>query len=503
MKTIQRAPTFRCLILAFLLAVAVPLPARSGGVFYVATDGSDATGDGSQNNEWATITHALDSVADDSLILVRPGEYLGRVRLRNTFAQGVVVRSELPYQARLRHDDTVVTCFDGQGITLEGFDIAHSGSGAGALVVQIQDLIDGPDFVQRIVLRDNVIHDSFNNDLLKVNNGARQVTVEGNMFYNQEGSDEHIDVNSVADVVVEANVFFNDFAGSGRPNDNDTSSFIVIKDSNAGDDDLVGSRDVTVARNVFLNWEGSTGSNFVLVGEDGMPYFEGFDILVENNLMLGNAGNVMRAAFGVKGGQDVTFRHNTVAGDLPSLAYAMRLNTEGANPANENIAFFHNIWSDPSATLGSDGQGSADDFSDTPPGETVSFTLDRNLYFNGGDPIPSDPGELVNFDDDSERIVADPLLPGQPGLVLPRWDPQTQQFADGSATIREVFVRLVTLYGAPSAGSPVIDAADPAEAPAVDILGRMRPAESPDLGAYEAGSVFSDGFESGDTSAWN
>ena len=51
------------------------------------------------------------------------------------------------------------------------------------------------------------------------------------MFYNQWGSDEHIDVNSVTDVLIRDNVFFNDFAGSGRANPNNTSSYIVIKDS--------------------------------------------------------------------------------------------------------------------------------------------------------------------------------------------------------------------------------------------------------------------------------
>jgi hypothetical protein len=88
------------------------------------------TGDGSSAYPWATITQALDSVPDGSLILVKPGTYTGRVRLRGTFAQGVTVRSEVPYQARLRNNDQVVTCFYGQGITLEGNEHSRGESGA-------------------------------------------------------------------------------------------------------------------------------------------------------------------------------------------------------------------------------------------------------------------------------------------------------------------------------------------------------------------------------------
>jgi len=486
-----------------LLFAFCALMAGSGyaATFWVATNGSDSSGDGSSGSPWATITHAGDSVPDGSLVLVRPGTYFGRVKLRQTFDQGVTVRSEVPYQARLRYNGTVVTCFYGQGITLEGFDIAHDGPGAGALVIQIQDLLDDPERVERITIRNNVIHDSYNNDLLKVNYGAGNVIVEGNMFYNQWGSDEHIDVNSVTDVLIRDNVFFNDFAGSGRANPNNTSSYIVIKDSDGTDNEIVGSTRITVRRNVFLNWEGSTGSNFVLVGEDGQPFYEGYDILVENNLLLGNSANTQRAPFGVKGGRDITIRHNTVVGDLPTLAYAMRLNTEGSNPNNQDIRFYNNVWSDPTGTMGFNAGGGGNDFSDTPPGETDSFVLDNNLYYNGGSAIPFDGNELVNYTDDAHGTVADPLLASQGGIVLPRWNPGGGQFADGSPSIGEAFRRLVELYGRPAAGSPVVDATDGAQSPPDDILGNPRTGV-PDLGAVESSHIFDDGFESGDLSAW-
>ncbi len=458
-----------------------------GAAHYVAAGGSDATGSGSAGNPWATITHALDNAASGDLILVGDGEYTGRVRLRGQFNPEVTVRAQTSYQARLRYDSTVVTCYYGQGITLEGFDIAHDGPGAGALVIQIQDLIGDPggeDHVGRITLRNNVLHDSYNNDILKINNGAGDVTVAGNVFYNQTGSDEHIDINSATDVIVEDNIFFNDFAGSGRTNDNDTSSYIVIKDSNGDDDGNIGSLRITVRRNIFLHWEGSTGSNFVLVGEDGNSYFEAQDVLVENNLIIGDSANVIRAPFGVKGGKDILFRNNTVAGDHPAYAYAMRLNMEGYNPPNENIRFYNMIWSDPSGTMGSDNGSRPNDFSDTPPGETSSFTLENNLYWNGGASIPESAGDMINYTDDPSPLIQDPLLPDPGAPDLPRWNTATGFFEDGSATIRQAFENLAESRGALPTGSPAINAA--AAGPSEDILGRSRIiGGAPDIGAYE------------------
>ncbi|KAA3663073.1 MAG: hypothetical protein DWQ04_11690 [Chloroflexi bacterium] len=473
---------FLILMLGTITAVPTPHTTHAAGTFYVATNGNDSTGNGSNTNPWATITHALDSVTDGSLILVKAGEYNGRVRIRGTFPTGVTVRSETPYKAILQHTDKVITAYTHpngvQGITIEGFEIRHSSSNSGALVVHIDG--DGNGSVHHITLRNNIMHDSYDNDVLKINNATHDILVEGNMFYNMTGHDEHIDINSVEDVIVQDNIFFNDFSGSGRSNLNNTGSYIVIKDSNGSSDDYTGNDRVTVRRNVFLNWEGSTGSNFVLIGEDGQPFFEARNVLVENNLMLGNAANVMRTSFGVKGGQNVTFRNNTVVGNLPALAYAMRLNTEGSNPANENIRFYNNIWSDSTGTMGANGGGS-NDFSDTPIGETSSFTLDNNLYWNGGSAIPEDSGELINYTDDSNRLVANPQLGSQSGLIIPRWT--GSQFADGSTTIADAFTTLVNTYGTPASGSKVIDAADAANAPSEDILGNGR--STPDIGAVE------------------
>ena len=479
----------RRLVWSSLLFVLPTGPILSA-TFYVAPGGDDSSGDGSPAIPWATITHALDSVPDESLILVGPGDYFGRVQLRGEFDVGVTVRSQTPYRARLRYDATVVTCFYGTGIVFEGFDVAHDGPGAGGLVMQVQDLIGDPggdDTVSRIEIRNNIFHDSYNNDLLKINNGAHDVLVEGNLFYNQQGSDEHIDVNSVVDVTIQDNVFFNDFAGSGRTNSNDTSGYIVVKDSDGASNDILGSDRVTIRRNVFLNWEGSTGSNFILFGEDGQSFYEASNGLVENNLLIGNSSNVMRSAFGVKGCRDIAFRNNTVVGDLPSLAYAMRLNVEGANMPNLNIAFHNNIWSDPTGTMGAEDPTRPNDFSDTPPGETTSFTLDNNLYWNGPTEVPENGVELVNYTEDAGRVVGDPLLPSQAGIVLPRWNPGAGEFAEGSATIRQAFERLVNRYGVPGEGGAALNAADPDNAPDEDILGRPRPGGAlPDIGAVEA-----------------
>ncbi|MCA9443336.1 MAG: hypothetical protein KC964_21220 [Candidatus Omnitrophica bacterium] len=164
----------------------------------------------------------------------------------------------------------------------------------------------------------------------------------------------------------------------------------------------------------------------------------------------------------------------------------MRLNVEGANLPNENIRFFNNIWSDPTGTMGAEDPTRPNDFSDTPPGETSSFEIATNLYWNGGEVIPENASELVNFSDDAKRVVDNPSLPSQAGLTLPWWNPGLGEFNDGSSTIRQAFERLVNLYGTPSHGSPAINGASNIHSATEDILGNQRPSGSQsDIGAVE------------------
>lgn len=446
-------------------------PPPPAGVFYVAPDGSDTRGNGSAERPWATLSFACRMIPDNgSTVLVRDGVYNGRVRLHRRFTQPTVFRAEHPYRARLQADtETVVTVYDAANLELAGFEIMRPSPAAqGILLVQVARLETAP---RDIILRNNILHDSYNNDLLKINNGLTRILIEGNVFYNQQGKDEHIDVNGATEVTIRDNIFFNDFAGSGRENRNDTGGMVVIKNSG----NIAENGRHIVQRNVFMNWEGYYGANFILIGEDGKPFHEAVGVMIENNLMIGNSPNRMRAALGVKGAKNIIFRNNTVAGDLPSMAYAARLNLEGKNPVNDQILFFNNIWSDPTGSMG--------EFSHGRPDESKNVSLDNNLYWNAGQPIQVS-ASVLNYTSDKRAMLGDPKLAPQAGAVLPRWTGQA--FLSGSQSIRQEFERLVWLYGTPGPGSAVIGRSDPARTPADDILGRKRK-PAPDLGAFETG----------------
>ena len=450
--------------------------------FWVAPSprGDDAN-PGTIDKPWATLEYAADNVDDNHCIVwFSSGIYEGSNRLNRRFETPTVFRSIVQYRAILESPGGVVLISGGKNIILEGFNIRHSGPGAKPLVVAIDQSRRG--WAEKITLRNNIIHDSYNNDLLKIYNGCIDILIENNLFYNQGDSEEQIDVNSVFNVTIQNNIFLNNFESSGRENKNLSKQYIVIKDSNGPEDGLVGSRRVYVRGNVFLNWQGQEKETIIQVGLDGKPYFEAQDVHIENNLIIGNSEHQAGAAFGVRGAKDVFFINNTVVGDLPSLAYAFRITISGENPRNENIYFVNNIWSDPTGTMGADLEGGGNEFSDGNLRDSENIFVSNNLYWNGGFEIPE--GELGSPQKVDEKfLIQNPLLDmNYEDLILPFWN--GDQFLSGRESIREEYYRLVAQYGALPQNSPAVDLADLAFAPGNDILAHPRGMFA-DLGAFE------------------
>jgi len=488
----QSVSKYATLILVCVLTLlnfgATNFQPSSGCEYWVAPSpiGNDGN-KGTHENPWATLKYANESIPDDNCtVWFRPGTYFGESRLNRRYETQTHFKSLIPYQAVLKNNGAAVLISGATNITLEGFDIQHSGPGSTALLVAIDGSKNG--WSEYVTLRNNIIHDSYNNDLLKIYNLARFVTIENNIFYNQGPPEEHMDVNSVTDVVIQDNIFFNDYEGSGRVNENKSKQFIVIKDSNGPEDGLLGSQRVTVRRNIFLNWEGQDDETFIQVGLDGKPYFEAIDVHIENNLLIGNSENQVGAAFGVRGAKNVYFVNNTVVGDLPSSTYAFWVTITEDNPRNQNIYFYNNIWSDFTGTMGEGLDEDTGKFSDGDPAFTENLVLNNNLYWNSENPIPD--GDLVSpIPDDPQRFIDNPeLATDQSDVVLPFWDGSA--FLSGKETIRDEFIRLVKEYGVISFFSQAKNKADPTFAPSDDILGRPRQGY-PDLGAYEYPFFFS------------
>ena len=474
-------------VAATVVSLAVsPLVARAE-TYYAATDGDDATGNGSAQLPWATIAHAVNtgiSPEGGDTVLVRDGVYRGTSLLRRAFPVTVTVRAEHAYRATLTgvdqgRESIRVYIYGPARLVIDGFVLTNRhptytcDGREPNYVVHLQD-------VSAVTLQNNIVFGNNApgtcNELLKINRGNAQaypkdIVVRGNVFYDpaNAGGADMIDSVRPGEIEIVGNIFFSDPARDA------SHSFITIKRQAPAVDP--GTPRFIVRRNVFLNWGGSTDQAFIQFGEDGVPEYEITDALVENNLFLGNSPARMAAPVQLKGVRGVRVRANTAVGDMPGGAYAIRVGTEGRNLTVGDISVTNNIWSDHSGTM---GRRLINAYGDV---DLTSFILRRNLYWNAGGALPEE--GAVTPADDSLRIVADPgLSTDHSGVVLPVWDETSGSFASGNTTILEEFVRLVEMYGAIPDRSPAVDAADPDDMPSTDIRGLPRDAE-PDLGAYE------------------
>ena len=457
-------------VLFGLLVMIATFSTASGREYFVSADGNNKTGDGSAKRPWATLSFAMKHVEDDgSVIKVKPGLYTGKIGIGRHFKNGLVIQAEEPYRTMLRNNKLVLYFFNASNIVFRGFDIAHSGSPANVLVMQITG-----GNTHHITLEDNIIHDSYNNDLLKHNNGTHHNTIKGNIFYNVSRQHQAIDTKGSRDSVIEDNIFFNDYGASQRePPRTGGFAFVVFKG---------GSRGHVLRRNVFLNCETLDSSyGIISFGENTQTGAE--NILVENNLILGNASgqtkrHKVRTPFQFYSGQNIVVRHNTVTGDLPTRSgYLFWFKYEGRNKTSpQKIIISNNIFSDPTGTMGR----FASIYDNTEP----DFLLSNNLYWNGGRSIEKGRGTGVT--DDTRAVLGDPCLEEDHArIILPLFNQEKSCFISGNRSIRSEFVRLVETYGKiKSKKSAAIDRADPRFKTTEDILGKKRSVRA-DIGAWE------------------
>jgi parallel beta helix pectate lyase-like protein len=455
-------------------ATTPELPATAGACDrFVSPTGSDRAS-GSRTDPWAKLEHAARSVRDaHCTVWFDDGVYRGTNEVERRFSTMTTFRAIHPYLAVFVSEGAALDVGGrASHIVFRGLHFRQPGPTAEGVLVYVSGSDDGTPAPSRIILRDNIFHDSWGDDLLKIRSAAHGIEVRGNVFYNQSDDEQHIDVNGVTNVTISGNIFFNDFGGGGRADTRSTKAFIVVKDSNGNADGFRGSRRIKIERNIFLRWQGGDES-LIAIGNDGAPYLEARTVTVVNNLILGNGSDHADTAFSVSGAGGVSFLSNTVVGDLPSDDYAFNVGIKGDNPRNQDILFSNNIWCDPTGTMGSFANGDRAD--------TRGLSLRRNLYWNGGKTVPG--GDLAGPGNDPRALLGNPQLDqDQNPVVVPFWEGGA--FRSGNGTISAEFRRLVLRYGAIPASSPAVGRAALAPAPAKDILGHRRDV-APDLGAFE------------------
>ena len=475
----------------FLWAVALALPVWAGAAaadetHYVSAGGSDKDGDGSQARPWRTIRFATDKVPDDGgTIVLLDGLYEESQSVARQFVRTCTVRAEHPYRARLRSpagQNRVLTCYAAANVKFEGLELVGSGGTQGEYLVHL-----GTAKTHHLLFDDCLIHDCYNNDLVKINDFAHHIVFRNCVFFNQtdHGGDQHLDINTVTDIAVEQSILLNDYAGSGRTSRNQSQGFVVVK--NSGSTPNV-TRRIAFRRNVFCGWDGKPDQSYLLLGEDGKPFFEAQEVMIENNLFLHHSPVRTWGTLLLKGGlRDVTFRANTVVGHPAvkwSGAFAAVCLRIDENPPMGDLTFVNNIWCDPTGAMPrftmSDGQLFA-------PGSKQ--VISNNVYWNGGKPIPVEAKDVLAPARDPKKHLVDPRL-GNPGLgmTLPRWDAAKGRFLSGEKTIRGEFERLVRRYAVPGGEGPAPPAADPSSMPPDDILGNPR-GERPDIGCFQKSVV--------------
>ncbi|MDZ7313673.1 MAG: right-handed parallel beta-helix repeat-containing protein [candidate division KSB1 bacterium] len=177
-------------LLMCVLLAAMPLWAAT---YYVATTGSDVTGDGSAGNPWKTITHAISQASAGDVIIVAPGLYpiTATITINKTLTilgpQVNVDPRPSAGTSRIAGDASTEAIIDGGGtvstiFTIAADDVVLNGlevkSGTGDM---IQSSSSAP-IKYRTIVKYNIIHNATGDEGMQLRNVTNGV-IEYNHIY--------------------------------------------------------------------------------------------------------------------------------------------------------------------------------------------------------------------------------------------------------------------------------------------------------------------------------
>jgi parallel beta-helix repeat protein len=423
------------------LALLTLAPAARGTTYYVAPPpGGDDANSGSMGAPWATLQHAADQIVAGDTVLVRAGSYHGGHFTTSGTVTEPIRLAAFPGETAIIDSDNPVTP---DGINLEG---------AGHMIVEGLAVTGVTRAGIRAVL-------------------CERVTLRGNVT--DANGRWGIFTGFCDDLLIEGNVTSNSGEEHG------------IYVSNSGDRPVIRRNVIfdNAANGIHMNGDASQGGDGVIS-----------DAVVEENVIFGN-GVDGGSGINCDGVQSSVIRNNLIYDTHASGISLYRI--DGGAPSTGNQVLNNTVH------VAADGRWGLN-VRDASTGNTVrNNTFYSEHGFRGAMTVDADslPGFTSDYNAVEDRFTTDD---GSSVLTLAQWQAATGQDQHSFvASPSELYVLPGGDYHH-AQDSPAIDAGAILPEVTRDLEGLPRPlGPTHDIGAYEAGGIFADGFESGDTSRWS
>ncbi len=450
----------------FLLSIAaVPLPA-SAATYYVATDGNNGNS-GDQDHPWRDIQHAADTMVAGDTVYVKAGVYQERVVPQSSGSAGNLI---------------TYAAFPGDTVILDGSGVSLPPGWGGLFEISERSYVK----VSGLRLENAGPDDNHAGFLVE---DSSHVVLENNATYNTASSG--IGVWSSDHVTIAGNE--------------------VELACNDGEQECI----TISGTDVF-----EVSGNHVHHGGPGTLGGEGIDVKdgSSNGRVFGNrVEGLARLGIYVDAWENHTFGVEVFGNAVTGCAEGGFAVASEAGGLLENVSIYNNVaYGNGLVGLTVAGWG------EPVPAHPISgvTVVNNTFYDNGGDAWG---GGISVENPDAEDLVFRNNIVSQnssfqiavdAGVPMPAVDHNLiDGFRDYDGEIRgSDYQEGDPRFVAPVAGdfhllpdSPAIDNGSPAAAPNDDFDGAPRPQGAGfDIGAFEHGAaIFTDGFESGDLSAWS